>query len=81
MSSINNKKALWYGPTILDNRVSKNVEDIRQSHYIHYRRMKNWKAELTAGGKSLAEDKFQKGIFQGVVPLPLQFVIRIMLLR
>ena len=27
--------------------------------------MKNWKVKLTAGGKSLAETKIQRGIFQG----------------
>ena len=29
------------------------------------RTMKNWRVELTAGGKSLAEAKIQRGIFQG----------------
>ena len=27
--------------------------------------MKNWRVELTAGGKSLAEIKIQRGTFQG----------------
>ena len=27
--------------------------------------MKNWKVELTVGGKSLAEAKIQRGMFQG----------------
>ena len=27
--------------------------------------MKDWRVELTAGGKSLAETKIQRGIFQG----------------
>ena len=27
--------------------------------------MKTWKVELTAGGRSLAEAKIQRGIFQG----------------
>ena len=27
--------------------------------------MKNWRVELTAGGKSLAERKIQRGIFPG----------------
>ena len=37
--------------------------------------MKNWKVELTAGGETLAEVKFQRGIFQGDVIFPLLFVI------
>ena len=40
--------------------------------------MKNWKAELTAGGKSLAETKIQRGIFQGDALSPLIFIIAIM---
>ena len=27
--------------------------------------MKNWRVELTVGGKSLMEKKIQRGIFQG----------------
>ena len=34
----------------------------------------NWSGELTAGGKSLAEVKIQRGIFQGYALLPLLFV-------
>ena len=37
--------------------------------------MKTWKVELIAGGKSLAEVKIQRGIFQGVALSPLLFVI------
>ena len=29
--------------------------------------MKTWRVKLTAGGKSLAEAKIQKGIFQGTM--------------
>ena len=35
----------------------------------------NWWVELTAGGKSLAEEKIQRGIFQGDALSPLLFVI------
>ena len=37
--------------------------------------MKNWKVELTDGGKSLAKVRIQRGIFQGDALSPLLFVI------
>ena len=37
--------------------------------------MKNWTVELTAGGKSLAETKIQRWIFQGDSLSPLLFII------
>ena len=40
--------------------------------------METWKVELTAGGKSLAEVKIQRGIFQGDALSPLLFVIAMM---
>ena len=40
--------------------------------------MKTWRVELTAGGKSLAETKIQRGIFQGDALLPLLFIIAMM---
>ena len=40
--------------------------------------MKNWRVELTAGGKSLAETKIQRGIFQGDALSPLLFKIAMM---
>ena len=40
--------------------------------------MKNWRVELTAGGKSLAETKIQSGIFQGDALSPLLFIIAMM---
>ena len=36
--------------------------------------MKTWKVELTAGGRSLAEAKTKKGIFQGDALSPLLFM-------
>ena len=36
--------------------------------------MKNWNGKLTTGGKTFAEWKIQKGIFQGDVLSPLLFV-------
>ena len=40
--------------------------------------MKNWRVVLAAGGKSLAEAKIQRGIFQGDALSPLLFVIAMM---
>ena len=40
--------------------------------------MKNWRVELTAGGKSLTEVKIPRGIFQGCSLSPLLFVIVMM---
>ena len=36
---------------------------------------KNWRDEFTAGGKSLAETKIQRGIFPGYALSPLLFII------
>ena len=40
--------------------------------------MKTWRVELTAGGKSLAEAKIQRGIFQRDALSPLLFIIAMM---
>ena len=40
--------------------------------------MKTWRVELTAGGRSLAEEKIQRGIFLGDALLPLLFIIAMM---
>ena len=40
--------------------------------------MEKWSVELTAGGKSLAEVKIQRGIYQGDALSQLLFVIAIM---
>ena len=40
--------------------------------------MKNWRVELTAGGKGLAEEKIQRGIFQGDALSRLVFMIAMM---
>ena len=40
--------------------------------------MKNWRVELTAGEKSLAETKIQRGIFRGDALSPLLFIIALM---
>ena len=43
--------------------------------------MKNWRVELTAGGKNLAETKIQRCIFQGDALSPLLFIIAMMQLN
>ena len=40
--------------------------------------MKTWGMELTTGGRSLAEAKIQRGIFQGDALSPLLFIIAMM---
>ena len=40
--------------------------------------MQTWRGELTAGGRSLAETKIQRGIFQGDALSPLLFIIAMM---
>ena len=40
--------------------------------------MQTWRVELTAGGRSLAETKIQRGIFQGYALSPLLFIIAMM---
>ena len=40
--------------------------------------MKTWRVELTAGGRSLAEAKIQRGIFQGDSLSPSLFIIAMM---
>ena len=43
--------------------------------------MKTWRVELTAEGRSLAEAKIQRGIFQGDALSPLLFLIALMPLK
>ena len=43
--------------------------------------MKTWKVELTAGGRSLAEAKIQRNIFQEDALSPLLFIIAMMQLK
>ena len=43
-------------------------------HFID-KTMRTWRVELTAGGRSLAEAKIQRGIFQGDALSPLLFII------
>ena len=43
--------------------------------------IKTWREELTAGGRSFAEAKIQRGIFQGDALSPLLFIIAMLLLN
>ena len=43
--------------------------------------MKTWRVELTAGRRSIAETKIQRGIFQGDALSPLLFIIAMILLN
>ena len=43
--------------------------------------MNTWRVELTAGGRSIAETKIQRGIFQGYALSPLLFIIVMMTLN
>ena len=67
-----------YGSAKLDNKLSQNVQNITPNHKLHRKTMKNWRVELTARGKSLAETKIQRGIFQGDALSPLLFIIAMM---
>ena len=40
--------------------------------------MQTWRVKLTAGGRSIAETKIQRGIFQGDALSPLLFIIAMM---
>ena len=56
-------------------------QNVQKSHaVINFieKTMENWKVELIAGGKSLAETKIQRGIFQGDALSPLLFIIAMM---
>ena len=73
------QKGIWYGSA---SWVINRLKMYRISHeFISFnekKNMKNWRVELTAGGKSLAETKIQRGIFQGDALSPLLFIITMM---
>ena len=57
--------------------MSENVQNIKVIEFITDA-MKNWKVEITAGGKNLAEVNIQRGVFQRDALLPLLFVMVMM---
>ena len=58
------QKGIWYGSAKLDNKLSKNVQNITRSHKLHKKKnMKNWGVELTAGGKKPGWNKDPKRYF------------------
>ena len=69
---------LLYCTVNLDNRTLKNVQDMRLNYKIHHG--SDEKVELTAGRKTLAEVKIQRGIFLGDSLSSLLFVIAMMAL-
>ena len=40
--------------------------------------IENWRVELIVGGQTIVEIKFQRGIFEGDLLLPLKFIITMM---
>ena len=56
---------LRYGTTKLDIKVSKMYKIPDQVVLFMEKTMETCRVELTAGGKSLAEVKIQRGLFQG----------------
>ena len=57
------KKSRGYRPAKLSNRLSQNIQDVRRSHKVY---RETWRVELTAGGKSLAVVKLQRGEFVSI---------------
>ena len=72
------QKGIWYGPNKLDTTLSQNVQNITWSHKLHRTDHEIWRVELTVGGRSIAETKIQRGIFQGDALSPLLFIIAMM---
>ena len=69
------QKGIWFGSTKRDNKLSQNVQNITRNYELHRKIMKNWRVELTAGRRSLAETKIKRGIFQGDALLRRLFII------
>ena len=78
MAWIDNKKAY---DILLHSWIINSLKMYKISHQVINfidKTMKTWRVELTAGGRSLAEAKIQRGIFQGDALSPLLFIIAMM---
>ena len=67
--------------TVLQSWIINCLKTYKISHKVIYvieKTMKNWRGELTAGGRSFAETKIQRGIFQGDTLSLLLFIIAMM---
>ena len=67
-----------YSPAILDYIMSKNVQDIRQSHKIHHESHENVESWIDSRRKILPKVKIQRAILQGNALSPWLFVIVMM---
>ena len=75
MAWIDNKKAY---DMLLQSWILHSLKMYKISHeVINFieQAMNTWRVELTAGGRSIAETKIQRGIFQGDALSPLLFII------
>ena len=72
------QKGMWYGSAKLDDKRPQNIQNIRWGHKLYREKIKTWRVESTAGGRSLAETKIYRGIFQGDALSPLLFIIATM---
>ena len=90
---LNESKTRWKNLAMAWIDYKKAYDMVPQSWIINYRKMykisdevinviektmKTWRVELTAGGRSLAKVKIQRGIFQGDALSPLLFIIAMM---
>ena len=73
------QKSLWLGPSILDNRLSNDVQNIRQSKKVHLGSHEKLENKFTAGGKTSSWCENPERHFQGEALSPLLFVIAMML--
>ena len=71
------QEGIWYAPTKLDIILKMYKISHEVINFIE-QTMKTRRVELTAGGRSIAETKIQRGIFQGDALSPLLFIIAMM---
>ena len=78
MARINYKKAYDMAPQSWILHCLKMYKISQDVKYFIEKTMQTWRVDLTAGGRSLAETKIQRGIFQGDALSPLLFIIAMM---